>query len=65
MRRKIKFKTSNDVEYAKELHHTCNNSAICTKKVSPDETCKDCTYYKLLEVDVALKPIRESVDWGY
>ena len=68
MARKIKSKAPkaiDNVEYKKELHHTCNNSAICKVKVHPDETCKDCAHYKLLEVDVALVPQRDEVDWGF
>lgn len=60
-----KPKYVHNVEYIKELHHTCNNSQICKTKVYPDETCADCSYYKLLEVDVALEPTRDEVDWGF
>ena len=58
-------KTPEPHNYIKELHHTCNNMQICKEKINPNETCEGCKYYKLLEVDVALVPQRDEVDWGF
>lgn len=50
-----------ETKFIKELHHTCSNPQICRKHFQPNENCKDCTYYDLKEVDVALKPMRSNV----
>ena len=62
--RKI-HKICNNVEYKTELHHTCNKSEICKEKINPDEACKDCVHYKLLEVEVAIEPIRDEFIWEF
>ena len=49
------------LEYHKDYHHTCNNAQICKKKISPDETCEACTFYKLREVKVAKDKIRHDL----
>ena len=49
-------------KFIKELHHTCSNAQICRKQFQPNENCKDCTYYKPIEVDVALEPMRKNVN---
>lgn len=54
-----------ETKFIKELHHTCVNPRICTEHTQPNENCKNCKYYKLLEVDVALEPTRDEVDWGF
>lgn len=54
-----------ETKFIKELHHTCSNARICTVQTQPNENCRDCTYYELKEVEVALEPARLNVDWGY
>lgn len=62
----IDFEPLKSVSYTKEFHHTCNNTAICRKVISPSELCADCKYYKFQEVEVADNPIRHDIrDWGF
>lgn len=58
-------KTPLNVTYHKELHHTCNNTAICREQIQPCDECAKCKYYEHREVEVADSPIRLSVDWGF
>lgn len=60
-----KLKCLQDVKYTKEFHHTCNNPEICKIKIHPDKNCKNCIFYKLLEVEVADEPQKDEVDWGF
>ena len=59
------FKPLKSITYHQELHHTCMNTQICKKQISPSEQCEGCNFYKFQKVDVADNPIRHSIDWGF
>ncbi len=56
---------TNKTNFITELHHTCNNSQICKLHVHPNEKCKECSFYDLKKVQVAIDPIRYDIDWGF
>ncbi len=65
MKKSKKPKIIDTLKYTQELHHTCNNPQICKAHVHPSEKCKECSFYDLKKVQVAVDPIRHDINWGF
>ena len=67
--RKIKKKTGSkvlkNIKYKTEKHIVCMNQAICRKVEQPTIACKECKFFKIIDVAIAEKPNVQQYDWWY
>lgn len=59
------IKQQEEPKFITEYHHTCNNPAVCKIEIQPNKNCKPCKFYKYQKVNVALKPEKVNIDWGF